>query len=154
MSLIHEQLYQSKDLANINFEEYIRNLIASLLRSYAVSLDNVSFKINVKDVALDINKAIPCGLIISELVTNSLKHGFPDGKKGEINVDFHLNENNDYSLIISDNGVGIPKDFTLQTTKSLGLRLVNMLIQQLKGTIELDRDQGTKIEIRFPKSKK
>lgn len=154
MSLIHEQLYQSKDLANINFDDYIRNLIANLSRSYGISSNNVLFKINVKDATLDINKAIPCGLIISELVTNSLKHGFPDGKKGEINIDFHLDKNNNYSLIISDNGVGISKDFSFQTTKSLGLRLVSMLTQQLKGTIELDRNQGTKIKIIFPDLKK
>lgn len=154
MSLIHEQLYQSKDLANINFDDYIRNLIANLSRSYGISSNNVLFKINVKDATLDINKAIPCGLIISELVTNSLKHGFPDGKKGEIDIDFHLDKNNNYSLIISDTGVGISKDFSFQTTKSLGLRLVSMLTQQLKGTIELDRNQGTKVKIIFPNLKK
>jgi len=150
MSLIHEQLYQSEDLANINFDKYIQKLVVNLSRSYGISSDNILFKINVKDVFLSIDKAIPCGLIISELATNSLKHGFPDDKKGEINIDFHLDKNNNYSLIVRDNGVGIPEDFIFQTTKSLGLQLVNMLTQQLKGSIELDRTYGTTFKITFP----
>lgn len=150
MSLIHEQLYKSTDLAKIDFEGYIKKLIANVSRSYGVNSDNISIMANVKDVFLSIDKAIPCGLIISELISNSLKHGFQNGKKGEISIDFHLNKDNNYTFMVSDNGVGIPEDFSFQTTTSLGLRLVNMLTQQLKGNVELDRNYGTTFKITFP----
>jgi two-component sensor histidine kinase len=148
MSLIHEQLYKSKDLAKINFDEYIRNLTVNLSNSYGVDSDGVSFKINAKDVFLSIDKAIPCSLIINELVSNSLKHGFPRGKKGEILIDFPL-DNDKLTLIVGDNGVGFPEDLDFRNTESLGLRLVNMLTQQLEGTIELDRRDGTIFKITF-----
>ena len=150
MSLIHEQLYKSRDLAKIDFEGYIQNLIANVSRSYGVNSDNISIKAKVKDVYLSIDKAIPCGLIINELISNSLKHSFPSATKGEISIDFHLNKDNNYTFMVSDNGVGIPEDFSFQTTKSLGLRLVNMLTQQLKGNVELDRTHGTTFKITFP----
>jgi len=150
MSLIHEQLYKSGDLAKIDFDGYIQELIANVSRSYGVNSGNISIETNVKDVYLSVDKAIPCGMIISELISNSLKHGFPSGKKGEISIDFHLNKDNNYTFMVSDNGVGIPEDISFQTTTLLGLQLVNMLTQQLKGNVELDRSHGTTFKITFP----
>lgn len=149
MSFIHEQLYQSQDLANIDFNEYIQNITVNLFHSYGVNSDNISLKINAKDVSLSINKAIPCGLIINELVSNALKHAFAGVKKGEIRIDFHSDDDNKFILIVSDNGGGFPKDLDFRSVDSLGLRLVNTLTKQLKGTIELDRTHGTIFKITF-----
>jgi len=153
MSLIHEQLYQSKDLAKIDFEEYIRNLTLNLFHSYGTTPEQISINTNAKNIYLDIDKAISYGLIINELVSNSLKHAFPRGKKGEITIDFSTDKNNKYTLVVSDNGIGFPKDLDSKNTDTLGLKLVNILTQQLQGSIKLDRSQGTKFKITFPKNK-
>jgi len=149
MSLIHEKLYQSKDLARIDFAYYIRGLIVHLFQSYRVDTNLISLKTYVEDIYLDINRAIPCGLIINELVTNSIKHAFPGGKKGEISVRLHLNKQGKIALVVSDNGVGFPEDIDFLNIKSLGMQLVNDLTQQLEGTIEFDRKGGTTFNIVF-----
>ena len=148
MALIHEKLYQSKDLARINFAEYVQDLVDSLLSSYELNSGNVSAKIDVDDSLLSLDAAIPCGLIINELVLNSLKHAFPTGTKGEISVTLTKSENN-FTLSVGDNGIGFPAEVDFQNTKSLGLQLVNALINQLKGTIELNRNDGVEFKIIF-----
>ncbi|MGD2250139.1 MAG: histidine kinase dimerization/phosphoacceptor domain -containing protein [Candidatus Methanofastidiosia archaeon] len=148
MALIHEKLYQSKDLENINFKEYITTMVNELARSYkgqgialTVDVDNISFGVDI---------AVPCGLIINELVSNALKHAFPD-KKGEIKVGLHTGDGV-IKLQIADNGVGIPEDMNFRTTETLGLRLVTILAEdQLKGEIRLNRDKGTEFCIVFRK---
>jgi two-component sensor histidine kinase len=108
--------------------------------------------IDIKDIFLDIGKAIPCGLIISELVSNSLKHAFPDRKKGEMKISLKPLDKNEIELMVSDNGVGLPKEVDFQNVESLGLHLVTILAKdQLHGTVELDRSSGTKFVIRFRK---
>ncbi len=151
MALIHEYLYQSRDMARINFSEYIGNLTSHLVRSYGVT-DTVRLKMNVDDSRLDIDTAIPCGLIITELVSNSLKHAFPDSQKGSIAVDFHTSDGKHFELAVKDDGVGIPVGTNLEPKGSLGLRLVNTLTQQLSGQIHVDRTQGTKFVITFTAS--
>jgi PAS domain S-box-containing protein len=153
---IHEQLYQSKDLARIDFTEYIRKLGDYLFQSYGVNPNFIKLKINVEDIVLDVNTAIPCGLIINELVSNSLKHAFRKGKKGEIRIGFRLdinhkddNDHNLYTLTVSDSGVGFPSDLNFRNTKSLGLQLVNALTNQIGGTIRLNRRHGTTFKIKF-----
>jgi two-component sensor histidine kinase len=148
MALIHEQLYQSKDLAKIDFNEYINNLAVTLFHLYGVNSDDVILKICIKDVFLSIETAIPCGLIINELVSNALKHAFPGGKKGEIQIDFHSDDGT-FMLVVNDNGVGFPEKLDFRNTRSLGLQLVNMLTQQLKGTVDLERSHGTTFKITF-----
>lgn len=148
MALIHEQLYRSKDLSRIDFADYIRNLVANLFCSYEVRANAITLKINVDNVLLDINAAIPCGLIINELIANSLKYAFPVGKEGEIWIEFNSN-NDKFTLIVADNGVGFPQDLDFQNTNSLGLQLVNALTEQLEGNIELDNSVGTKFIITF-----
>ena len=153
MALIHEKLYQSKDLANIDFADYIKTLISNLYTFYSMSTENISLNIDVKDVVLGIDTAIPCGLVINELLSNSLKHAFPEGRKGEIRITLKKTGDvlkPDYKLTVSDNGVGIPEGVDIRKTESLGLPLIMTLIEhQLMGTIELDRTNGTSFHISF-----
>lgn len=148
MSLVHEKLYQSGDMTKIDIEEYIKNLTNDLFHSYGIGLGAVDMIINVDKLSLDVKTAIPCGLIINELTTNSLKHAFPDGRNGKISINFHL-DNDEYILIVSDNGIGFPAGLEIDKVKSLGLRLVRTLTDQLGGTIELKRDEGTTFKITF-----
>jgi PAS domain S-box-containing protein len=148
MALIHERLYQSIDLKRMDFGDYIRSLSTELLHTYEVDPGLIKLKINVEDIFLDINTAIPLGLIVNELVTNSLKHAFPEGNSGEINVDFHPIDDY-YEFTVKDNGVGFPEDIDYQNTESLGLQIVTSLTDQIDGEITLDRNNGTKFKITF-----
>ena len=157
MALIHEKLYRSEDLANINFKEYIKSLTNYLLQTYGTSDMPIDLKINVEEISLTIETAIPCGLIINELVSNSLKYAFPEGREGEISIEFFPNDGNvitegddhTYTLKVGDNGIGFPEDLDFRNTQSLGLQLVNNLTNQLDGAIELDRNGGTLFKITF-----
>ena len=154
MALIHEKLYRSKDLANIDFNDYIKNLVNDLFLSYKVSTGKVALKMNIETVSFGIDTAIPCGLIVNELVSNSLKHAFPKGRDGEIKISLRTLEEGDIELIVSDNGVGIPKDLDFRNTESLGLRLItNLTEKQLQGKVELNRNKGTEFQIKFKEVK-
>ena len=104
--------------------------------------------INADDLFLDINRAIPCGLLINEMITNSIKHAFPGGRSGEIKIDFQKKDE-EYVLIVQDNGIGFPRDLNLRKTESLGMQLINSLISQLEGELEVTSQNGTKFKIRF-----
>jgi PAS domain S-box-containing protein len=149
MSLLYEMLYQSKDLARVDFSEYIKRLTGHLISMHQPKVTVPSLRIGVSDVHLDIKRAIPCGLIITELMSNSLKHAFPNGRKGEITVEMHPHKGEKYKLVVSDNGVGFPQGLDFRQTKSLGMRLVVDLVKQLNGTIELRREKGTEFRIEF-----
>lgn len=149
MALIHEELYQSKDLARIDLNDYIRRLTNALFRSYGVDTGRIVLTIDIADLVLGIGTAIPCGLIINELVSNALKHAFPKDNKGEIKIAFRFFDENEVELIVSDNGVGLPKDLDLINPKSMGLRLIHIMTKQIEGKLELDRNDGTKFQIRF-----
>lgn len=153
MALVHERLYQSQDLARVDFAEYVQSFAIYLFQSYAVNSNVIKLEINVDDVFLGVDTAIPCGLILNELVSNSLKHAFPEGREGEIRVRLHSDDEGQSTLIVSDNGVGFPKDLDFRGTESLGLQLVNTLVAQLEGTIELDRSGGTAFKITFTQSR-
>jgi PAS domain S-box-containing protein len=148
MALIHEYLYQSRDMARINFSEYLGNLTSHLFRSYGVT-DTVRLEMHVDDSRLDLDTAIPCGLIITELVSNSLKHAFHDAPNGLIRVDFHTPDGKNYELSVKDNGIGMPAERLTEPKGSLGLRLVTTLAQQLSGMIHVEQSQGTKFVITF-----
>jgi two-component sensor histidine kinase/HAMP domain-containing protein len=150
MALIHEKLYQSGDLANIDFKEYIKKLTTFLFQSYGVNQTKIKLKNNVQKVDLGVDTAVPCGLIVNELISNSLKHGFTDRTEGEIRIDMGYDENNKLLLKISDNGKGIPKSFNIQNSESLGLRLVYNLTNQLNGTVDFYNNNGTMVKIIFP----
>lgn len=150
MALIHEKLYQSRDVSNINLIEYIRDLVSHLLRSYTATSQFVNLKIDANDIWLNIDTAIPCGLIINELVSNSLKHAFPQpSPDNEISISIHLADGNLFRLIVSDNGIGFPQGLDFRDTDSLGLQLVCTFTEQLEGAIELDRNHGTAFIITF-----
>jgi two-component sensor histidine kinase len=150
ISLVHEKLYQSKDLSKVNFKDYIKDLANALLASYEMSKGRISLALDVDDVFASIDTVIPCGLIINELVSNALKYAFPDYHKGEIRIGLHVTKKGGKELTISDNGVGLSKNFDVRTIESLGLKLVTQLaVKQLGGTIELRSEQGTHVLIRF-----
>ena len=150
MAIIHERLYKSKDFAKVDFSEYIQVLTGNLFSAYGIDPRSVKLHLNIKDVSLDINTAIPCGLIVNELVSNSLKHAFPDGKKGEIKITMHPLNKKEVELIVSDNGIGLPEKVDFRNTESLGLHLVAILAEdQLRGNIKLNRKKGTSFHLRL-----
>ena len=149
MSLIHERLYRSRDLASINIKEYIQNLALEVFASYRVQTDTVELKVHVDDVPMDADTAINCGLIINELVSNSLKYAFLDGQKGEISIDLHQEEDGQAVLVVRDDGVGLPPTVDYHHSQSLGLQLVTTLVKQLQGRMEMGREKGTTVRITF-----
>jgi two-component sensor histidine kinase len=153
MALVHERLYQSRDLAMVDFAKYIQSLTSYLCRSYGVNTNVIQLKTNLHDVFLGVDTAIPCGLILNELVSNSLKHAFPEGREGEIRIELRSDGNDKFTLMVSDNGIGLLEDLDFRNTESLGLQLVNTLVNQLEGTIELDRRGGTTFKITFAEMK-
>ncbi|MBD2438881.1 PAS domain S-box protein [Nostoc sp. FACHB-110] len=151
MALIHEKMYQSPDLARIDFGEYIQDLVASLFSSYEIQAGNISLKLNLDThVLLGLDLAIPCGLIIHELISNSLKYGFPQGGEGEIHIDIRKNHQQQCIITVRDNGVGLPANFNFKNTPSLGLQLVNALTCQLAGDIQIKNNNGVEFQIIFP----
>ncbi len=149
MALVHEQLYQTSDLSNISFSEYVNALITNIFRSYAYSPSLVEFKADIEDIKIDIDTSIVLGLLLNELCTNALKYSFVDGRKGEFKVSFSQEDNN-YILVVSDNGVGLPDGLDLEKAKSMGFLLVRSMITQLDGTLEVDSSSGTSFKITFP----
>ena len=147
MAIIHDKLYQSYDLTRINLTEYIKSLVNGLFYSYSVK-DHINSIINVDDVQLNIETAVPFGLILNELISNSLKHGFPGGKSGELYIRLKIVDDK-YEMIVGDTGIGFPEDLDFKKTDSLGLQLVNNLVSQIDGEIELNKNHGTEFKIIF-----
>jgi PAS domain S-box-containing protein len=150
MALLHEKLYQSKDLARIDFNDYIRSLVEHLLYSQDTQQDKIKIAIRIATVFLDVDTAIPCGLIVNELMTNALKHAFPDGRPGEIGITFKQHQG-EFVLNIADNGIGLPVGLDFQKSASLGLQLVASLTAQLMGQMTLDQAKGSSFTLRFNK---
>ena len=150
MALIHQTLYQSHDFASVDFSEFLDSLIPTLISSYGINENAISLKIIAGPVSIPINSAIPCGLLINELVTNALKHAFPDNNGGEIVVSISQVENDRILLVIADNGVGIPETLDINSVETLGLRLVSLLSQQLDGSLAINRRNPTSYSIEFP----
>ncbi len=148
MALIHEKLYESESLARIDLAGYIRSLTDNLFQSYGAARLAVRPEIDVANVTLDIDTVIPCGLIINELISNALKHAFPDswrqtGGTGEIRIDLHRDTGRRLVLAVTDNGVGLPEGFDVQKCESLGLKLVGVLVRQLRGVLQIRPGDGT-----------
>lgn len=150
MALVHEQLYQSPNLSQINFDSYLDHLSSHLFQSCGVSSQRVKFKRQSQNLFLDVNTAIPLGMIYNELLTNALKHAFPDDKEGEIKVILGRVGDDHAFLEVADNGVGLPQDFSLEDNRTLGLQIVQTLCQQIRAEIKIDRTQGTSFKIFFP----
>lgn len=150
MAIVHEELYQAKDLANIEFSHYIRSLALYLYHAYAVNPDVIALRIDAQKIVLPVDKAIPCGLVLNEVISNALKYAFPDGRSGDIQIAFYEEHDRKW-LRIRDNGIGLPTQVNVEHPTSLGLNLVTDLVRkQLQGTIAVDRTQGTTVTISFP----
>jgi len=156
MALIHENLYRSDSLLEIDFHDYIEMLSNSLLRLYRLEELTVNLELEVVDIFLDIDTAVPCGLIINELVSNSLKHAFV-GRTGSGRITirfFKMNGGKDYYFSVADDGIGISEDVDIETSTSMGLEIVRILTQQLDGKLSLVRDGGSEFRIEFPRETK
>ncbi|HIH95146.1 TPA: PAS domain S-box protein [Methanosarcina acetivorans] len=159
MALIHEELHKSGEIDTLNFSAYIHELSGNLFLSYRLGNDGISLDMDIEeDIFFDMDTSVPLGMIVNELVSNSLKHAFSDRDKGEIRIKLHRKKNREsdiedcciaFILSVSDNGIGIPKDLEIEDIESLGLQLVTTLIDQLDGELELKRDDGTEFIVRF-----
>ncbi len=149
MAVIHESLYRSGNLGRIDLARQVRGLCAELFRSYGVEPNRIELRTDLAEVLLDLDRAIPCGLLLNELVSNALKHAFPDGRQGWVRVALYTGPNEEYTLIVGDNGVGLPGDLDVFATSSLGLQLVQTLTRQLGGRLSVDRTGGVTFQISF-----
>ncbi len=165
MALIHEELHKSEGLDTLNFSPYIEELAENLFQTYRLGNANISLNLDLEEnLFLDMDAAIPLGIIINELVSNSLKYAFPDRDKGEIRIKLHREEKGEcksngckstsFTLTVSDNGVGIPENLDIEKIDSLGLQLVTSLVDQLDGELEMKRNKGTEFIIRFTVTEK
>lgn len=149
VALLHESLYQSHGLSEIDFPEYIRQLAAYLFDAYGVGGERIHLRAGLDDLSLHLDEALPCGLIINELVSNSLKYAFPDGREGEIQIELRGLSDGTTRLVVADNGIGLKADVDWVNTRSLGLRLVRMLAEQLEAKIEVNSRDGLKVQLAF-----
>ena len=149
MALIHERLYQSSDLSRIEFSQYLRNLATHLFHSYQVNSSRIELRIEAEEVYFNINTAIPCGLIVNELISNALKHAFPEGRRGRLDLDLRRMTGNGYVLRVKDDGVGFPENLDFRKTETLGMQIVSTLVRQIDGSIDLARAKGTEFTIHF-----
>lgn len=150
IALVHEELYQSQDLNSINYSDYLQKISRNMFDSYQVNSSRIKLELSHESVLITISKAVPCGLIINELLSNSLKHAFPGERKGTITISFSCTDH-EYLLEYSDNGIGISNNDYLIHPTTLGLELIKGLTKQLQGTVELNQRQGTTYRIKFPK---
>jgi PAS domain S-box-containing protein len=149
IALIHEKLYQTNSFTRVDFGSYTKNLTYYLFRMFDVKSDTVTLKLNVENVFLPMDTAIPCGLIINELVTNSLKHAFSGEKRGEIVIETVYHSNNKFTLTIKDNGKGLPEEVDFNKSRTVGFNLINSLVRQLGGSLKINCNEGTEFNITF-----
>lgn len=149
MALVHEILYQSDELAAVDFSKYIRRMVDHLFRSYGVNEGKIHLITELDPIALELDDALPSGLLINEVISNSLKHGFPQGRGGEVRIQLQCPSAGSVVLALSDNGVGLPRDLNWTTSRSLGLRLVRALAQQLRADLDIQSDSGTQVKLVF-----
>jgi len=149
MALLHETLYQSNNLSRIDFPEYIRQLAIHLFQSYGVGAGRIRLRTELDKLYLNLDAAVPCGLIINELVSNSLKYAFPDGREGEVRIELREDPQQMARLIVADDGIGLPSNVDWETVRSLGLRLVRTLAEQLGAKIEVKSKPGTEVQLVF-----
>ncbi|MGC9517810.1 MAG: PAS domain S-box protein [Methanomicrobiales archaeon] len=148
MAIVHEKLYQSQDFSKIDLKEYIQSLTSEIFASYLVDTNVIKLKIDVENIKLNINTAIPLGLIINEMVTNCIKHAFPHKRTGIIEIGLYTS-NSEYELIVKDEGIGFPEDIDIKSAKTLGLGLINSLVKQLEGELTLKKKPHTVFKLRF-----
>lgn len=151
MSLIHEKLYQSGSLISVNFSEYIHALARGLFASYNINRHLIDLNLNITDIPLGVDTATPCGLLINELVSNALKHAFPEQASGKVYIDFFQHSDTELCLRVRDSGKGISADLDLYQSRSLGFRLIRALVRQLRGRLEITNQSGASFSVIFPK---
>lgn len=151
MALLHDALYQSDNLAQIDLAGYIEQLADHLYQSCGVRRDRVQLRASLAHVSLDLDVALPCGLIINEVVSNSLQHGFPDEREGEVTIVLEESPGGTVSLRLADNGIGMGDDFDRTVSRSLGVRLIKALARQLDATLEIRGNRGTEFRLTFPR---
>jgi PAS domain S-box-containing protein len=149
MTIIHNKLYNSKNYERIDFGDYVKTLTDNLFLSYGISKSNIKTKVDIRNIKLNIDTAIPCGLIINELVSNSLKHAFKKSVTGRMNIKLQSDEQNQFTLTVEDDGAGLPKDFDFHTSKTLGMKLVHLLSSQIGGKIQFESNGGTRYAMKF-----
>jgi PAS domain S-box-containing protein len=150
MALVHEKLYRAKDLSNIDLGEYIQDLAVSIMANYRLLQERISLLIKVASLTVNIETAMPCGLIINELISNAMKYAFPEEREGTINITLQTTQDGKIDLRVADDGVGLPPDVDIRNTESLGMQLITSLAEnQLKGDMELHLEQGTEFRLRF-----
>ncbi|MFC1769481.1 bacteriohemerythrin [Nitrospirota bacterium] len=147
MSMIHERLYQSSDISSINLPEYINSLATQLFDTYRTDASNVKLLVDIPNISLDVDTVIPCGLIINELLSNALKHAFPGSREGVISISIETQSNGNRTLMVKDNGIGIPESFDISKTRSLGMKIVNSLASQIGCGVEIINDNGSEFRI-------
>jgi PAS domain S-box-containing protein len=153
MSKVHEKLYQSKNLSYIDLKDYIQELVNFLLMNYQTEYGKISLHLDLQSVIVNIDTAMPCGLIINELVSNAIKYAFPGGRKGKISIFLGTTQDDDIELRVADDGVGLPPELDLKNIDSLGLTLaIDLAKRQLKGQVEVRREQGMEFHLLFKKS--
>lgn len=153
MALVHQELYRTKDFSSLDFSDYVTGLTQSLYESYAEDRARVSLDVEAESIILELDQALPCGMIINELVSNSLKHAFPGRRRGTIVVRVWRSGRQRVALSVADDGVGLPEGFDLLQTETLGLQLVELFVKQLRGSIEVTRDHGTSFLVSFQKTR-
>lgn len=149
LAYVYEHLYRSKELGRIDFSEYTTRITQSLRREYGSHAKNVQVIFDIRDVVLNPDTSVPLGLLLNELVSNAFRHAFPDEREGQITIVMHPLGDGGYSLMVSDDGIGMPAGIAIDKIQSLGLLLVSSLVTQLDGAIELKQDHGTEFNIRF-----
>ncbi len=149
MALIHERLYRSNNISQIYYKDYIEALISNLIISYGTSTDRITIKYDIDDIVFDIDTALPCSLIINELVSNCLKYAFCGDQTGNINISVKKKNLDEYMISVGDNGKGFPSEIDYRNTETLGLQLVNTLVEQLDASLKLTNSEGTKFDIYF-----
>jgi two-component sensor histidine kinase len=155
MAIVHSKLYSTQEYEKINFSEYVKNLTDNFWNTYGIKLKNLRFDIQIENISLNIDTAIPCGLIINELVSNSIKYAFPDNKKGTITVKLSREiKERSYTLMVKDDGIGISGEVNYEKADTLGIQLVNLLSKQMGGTLEIksEKNKGTEFKILLEES--
>ena len=150
MAFIHESLYQTKNFESVNFSEYVTTLSKNLVHTYSINTKKIKLILTLDELMLSLDASIPCGLIINEIISNSLKYAFPDNRDGIIFVTLRVDKNR-VKIEVGDNGVGIPENVDIKNTQTLGLQLVDTLVEQISGTLKLNRSKGTIFSIEFNK---
>ncbi len=150
MALLHECLYHAENFSEVDFPQYVTQLAGNLFQAYGVPSGRIALKTSFDKVSLALDTAVPCGLIINELVSNSLKYAFPEDRQGEVRIDLRGQPGNMAQLVVADNGVGLADNVDWRNSRSLGLRLVRSLSQQLGATIEVKSQEGTEVQLTFP----